>query len=574
MTEIDDPAMNEPSLTPQPRPAPANTPTVDVSTGTAWLAGALGGAVALSVGEFAARFSERLTSLVIGVGEGLIDITPGNVVATSINNIGSLQKPILIGGIVLASLAIGGWLGVKQRSNSRAIPIGFGVFGLVGGFATARNDLTSAPASWAVALVAAAVGAAIALALLSIARSSTTHGAVAPADAIVPGAPLSQATNRRHVLAFGGAAAGAVALTAAGKIGLTSAAERARDEILSQAASTTTTVPGATPPPTTVVARATAGAFDDISGITKFITPISPSDEFYLIDTALQKPQVDPSSWTLTIDGEYVDTPVTYTFDELMARPMVDREVTLSCVSNPVGGNLVGNARWSGIMLTDLLEEAGVQDPTNKEHQVFSRSVDGFTCGFPLPLAYDGRTAMLALKMNGEPLPIIHGFPARLVIAGLYGYVSATKWVETISITDWTGVDGFWMPRGWSKEGPVKTQSRIDLPQNRSQFEAGPQTLGGIAWSPTIGIEKVEVYVGMDVEESIEDDSAWQVVELANVESDETWVQWRHDWDFTPGDWIIRARATDKSGFTQSPVPVAPAPNGAEGYPTIVVRVS
>lgn len=245
--------------------------------------------------------------------------------------------------------------------------------------------------------------------------------------------------------------------------------------------------------------------------------------------------------------------------------------MTLSCVSNPIGGDLVGTALWEGVLLTDLLEEAGVQDPTNSAHQFFSRSVDGFTCGFPLPLAYDGRTAMVALKMNGEPLPINHGFPARLVIAGLYGYVSATKWLEEISITDWEGVDGHWIPLGWGKEGPIKTSSRIDVPQNRTQFEPGTTAIGGIAWNPTIGIERVEVFIGLEPDTP---ESVWTEVELANVESDETWVQWRYEWDAPPGDWIIRVRATDKNGFTQSPIPVAPAPDGAEGYHTIIVRVA
>ncbi len=573
MSDIDDPAMTPPEID---EPSGALETSPNPSTGMSWLAGAIGAAVALSFGQFVARFSDSVISLVIGVGELLIDITPGNVVATSINNIGTLQKPLLLGGITLASLAVGGWLGVKQRSNSLAVPLGFGVFGLFGGFVTARNDLTSAPASWLVAIAAAVLGALTVGILLAVARRSAKADGVAAHDAIVPGSPLSQATDRRHVLAYGGAAAGAVALTAVGQIGRTSAAELAREQILTEASTTTSTVPGATSaaPTQAPTGPLPVGEFDGVPGISSYITPISPEDEFYLIDTALQKPEVDPSTWTLTINGEYVDTPVTYTYEELLARPMVEREVTLSCVSNPVGGNLVGNAIWSGIPLTELFEEAGIQDPTNGQHQVFSRSVDGFTCGFPVPLAYDGRTAMLALKMNGEPLPIIHGFPARLVIAGLYGYVSATKWVEEISITDWIGVDGFWMPRGWSKEGPIKTQSRIDVPTNRSQFDAGMTTLGGIAWSPTIGIEKVEVYIGMDATESIEDESTWTEVELANVESDETWVQWRHEWDATPGDWLVRVRATDKDGVTQSPIPVAPAPNGAEGYATIVVRVA
>ena len=151
------------------------------------------------------------------------------------------------------------------------------------------------------------------------------------------------------------------------------------------------------------------GAFDDIAGITPRVISINPEDNFYLIDTAIRKPEVDPDTWSLTIDGPYVDNPVTYTYEELLAREQVTTEVTLSCVSNPVGGDLVGNAVWTGIPLTELLEEAGIQDPTNPEHQIFSRSVDGFTCGFPVPLAYDGRTTMLALMMNGEPLPISHG---------------------------------------------------------------------------------------------------------------------------------------------------------------------
>lgn len=545
-----------------------STPTtVPAHRGRAWLSGAGGAAISLSLGEFIARFSESLQSLVIGVGNFLIDITPGNVIATSINNVGAWQKPLLVGGIVLASLAVGGSLGIAHNANRRALPIGFFVFGLFGGFATGRDALTSAPASWVVALIAAFVGGATAM---------TLHYLTRPADAdegaeviATPGAPLSQTTNRRHALTLGSVAAGALALTAGSRIGRTSAADRAREALL-ETAGPGTTAAGSTTGGLQQIPLPT-GEFDSVPGLSSYITPISPQDDFYLIDTAISKPRVDPSTWSLTINGEYVDTPISFTYDELLARPQVTREVTLSCVSNPIGGELVGNAVWEGVLLTDLLEEAGVQDPTNSAHQFFSRSVDGFTCGFPLPLAYDGRTAMLALKMNGEPLPIDHGFPARLVIAGLYGYVSATKWVEEISITDWDGVDGHWIPLGWGKEGPIKTMSRIDVPQNRTQFESGPSTIGGIAWSPTIGIERVEIFIG---EEADTPDSVWTEVELANVESDETWVQWRYEWDATPGDWLIRVRATDKSGFTQSPIPVAPAPDGAEGFHTIIVRVA
>ena len=536
------------------------------SFSNAWLAGALGAAIALALGELFDRLSSQLTSLVIGVGNLFVDLTPGDLVATSINTLGPLQKPLLLGGITVGAIALGGFLGTRSRNSITPIIVGFGIFGLFGGWAAGRSELTSAGFSLVVALIAAAVGAAVAIGLL---RLGSTSAGAANGEAIVPGTPLSQATDRRHLLAFGGAAAGAVVLTGAGRLGRTSAAELARENIITGGAGSAGTIPAPT-------INLPVGEFDGVAGLASRITPISPVDDFYLIDTALAKPQVDPATWSLSIDGEYVDNPISYTYEELLARDLVEREVTLSCVSNPIGGDLVDNAVWTGIPVTELLEEAGVQDPTNDQHQFFSTSVDGFTCGFPLPLAYDGRTAMLALMMNGEPLPINHGFPARLVIAGLYGYVSATKWIERISITDWIGVDGFWMPRGWSKEGPVKTQSRIDVPVSGATITGGSTAVGGVAWSPTIGIEQVEIAIedaNLVREREMFDENAWTPVQLANTESDETWVQWRHDWEATSGEWVMRVRATDKTGFTQSPFPVMPAPNGAEGYHTTVVRV-
>lgn len=530
----------------------ATTETSSISRGYAWLAGAIGAAIALSIGEVFDRISDSLISLVVGVADFLVDITPGDVVAQSINTLGSNQKPLLIFGIIFGSISVGGLLGITARKNVAVVPAGFLAFGLFGGFVTARSDLSSAAGSWVAAIVAAVIGSAVTLALLTAARQKDGAQATAPANS---------GLDRRAVL-FGSAAAGAVALTAAARVGRTSAAQVARDELLDTAGVGAT---GGEP------MSFSAGAFDDIPGITQFITPISPEDEFYLIDTAIRKPEVDPSTWELSITGPYVDNPITYTYEDLLNRELVTTEVTLSCVSNPVGGELVGNAVWTGVPLTELLEEAGVQDPTNAEHQIFSRSVDGFTCGFPLPLAYDGRTTMVALMMNGEPLPLIHGFPARLVVAGLYGYVSATKWVEEIQVTDWIGVDGFWQPRGWSKEGPVKTQSRIDTPQQGGSLASGPMTIAGIAWNPTIGIDMVEVGFTSNEDQAT---TEWLPAELAEVESDETWVQWRYEWDAPAGDWFIQVRATDRTGFTQSPTIVQPAPNGAEGYHTIIVRAT
>ncbi len=523
-----------------------------VSRGYGWLAGALGAAIALSIGELSDRISSSLISLVVGVADFLVDIAPGDVVAQSINTLGSNQKPLLVSGIILGAIAVGGLLGIAGRKSIAVVPTGFIAFGLFGGFVTARSDISSAAGSWIAALVAAVIGTGVTLGLLRAAgRTSTTNS------------PASTGGLDRRTVLYGTAAAGAVALTAAARVGRTSAAEVARDELLLDTAGTAN--------PSGEPLSFSTGAFDDIDGITQFITPISPEDEFYLIDTAIRKPEVDPDNWELSITGPYVDNPISYTYQDLLNREHVTSEVTLSCVSNPVGGDLVGNAVWTGVPLIELLEEAGIQDPTNSEHQIFSRSVDGFTCGFPVPLAYDGRTTMVALMMNGEPLPLIHGFPARLVVAGLYGYVSATKWVEEIQVTDWIGVDGFWMPRGWSKDGPVKTQSRIDTPQQGGSVASGPMTVAGIAWNPTIGIDQVEVgFTSNDDQDTTE----WIPAELANVESDETWVQWRLEWDAPPGDWFIQCRATDKTGFTQSPTVVAPAPNGAEGYHTIIVRTA
>lgn len=529
--------------------ANSTTKTATISKGFAWLAGVIGAAISLSLGELFDRISGSLISLVVGVADFLVDITPGDVVAQSINTLGTAQKPLLSLGIVVFSLAIGGLLGVAGRKNPLFVPAGFLLFGIFGGFATSRSDLSSAAGSWVTALAAAVIGGAITLALFAAARGTDDQLSTLTA-------PSGEVIDRRGLL-YGGAALGAVALTAAARIGRTSAAELAREQILTGAAA---------PEPLNLP----VGAFDDIPGITPHIVPISPEDEFYLIDTAIRKPSVDPETWSLTITGPHVTNPITYTYEDLLNRELVTTEVTLSCVSNPVGGELVGNAVWTGVPLSELLDEAGIVDPRNSEHQIFSRSVDGFTCGFEVPLAYDGRTAMVALMMNGEPLPVAHGFPARLVIAGVYGYVSATKWLEEIQVTDTVGVDGFWIPRGWSKYGPIKTQSRIDTPTQQGQLAAGPITVAGIAFNPTIGIDQVEV--GFTSAED-QTNTEWIPAELAEVESDETWVQWRYEWDAPPGDWFIQVRATDRTGFTQSPNPVPPAPNGAEGFHTIITRI-
>ncbi|MGV3760240.1 MAG: molybdopterin-dependent oxidoreductase, partial [Actinomycetota bacterium] len=310
------------------------------------------------------------------------------------------------------------------------------------------------------------------------------------------------------------------------------------------------------PPPGAAVGVPTEPGFA-VDGLTPYVTP---TEDFYRIDTALAIPRVDPDSWALRISG-LVDQPFAVSYVELLALDSVEVPVTLQCVSNEVGGNLVGNAVWQGVPLADLLDRAGLQSGAT---QVVGRSVDGFTAGFPTELARDGRTALVAYAMNGEPLPARHGFPARLVVAGLYGYVSATKWLDEIQLARWEDVDGYWIPRGWSKEGPIKVTSRIDVPRGGADLLAGTVAVAGVAWAPDRGIAAVEVSV---------DDGPWTACTLGDAASDETWVQWHLAWEATPGEHVLRVRATTLDGEVQTDAVAPPAPDGATGHHARRVRV-
>ncbi|MCY3561485.1 MAG: molybdopterin-dependent oxidoreductase [bacterium] len=333
-----------------------------------------------------------------------------------------------------------------------------------------------------------------------------------------------------------------------------------------QAPPTTTQAPPPTtqappPPPATQAPapqRNRAGYYDNtVAGISPIVTPNS---DFYRIDTAIVVPSVDVNSWELSISG-MVDRPYKMNFAQLIEMGLVETPVTLSCVSNEVGGHLVDNAVWRGVPLSDVLNRAGVQRGAT---QIVGRSVDNWNSGFPTEYAFDGRTALVAVAMNGEPLPREHGFPARLVIAGLYGYVSATKWLEEIRLTTWEGFDSYWVPRGWAKRGPIKTQSRIDVPRGGSRVRAGRVAIAGIAWAPTKSIASVEVQVG---------DGPWAAAEVSNNMSVNSWRQWVYAWDARPGSYRIRCRATDGTGYTQTSDIRPPAPDGATGWHTIDVRV-
>ncbi|NUS14521.1 MAG: molybdopterin-dependent oxidoreductase, partial [Streptomyces sp.] len=291
-----------------------------------------------------------------------------------------------------------------------------------------------------------------------------------------------------------------------------------------------------------------------------------PNADFYRVDTALVVPKVDANSWRLRIHGKGVWRPRTYSFDDLLRRELIERDITLTCVSNEVGGPYVGNARWIGVRLVDLLAECGVKPPSRggPADQLVSRSVDGMTIGSPVEDVMDGRDAMLALGMNGEPLPFEHGFPVRMVVPGLYGFVSACKWIEDIELTTFDSYDPYWVKRGWARRAPIKTASRIDTPKPFARPKAGTVMVAGVAWAQHRGIDKVEVRV---------DDGPWQEADLAAEDTRDTWRQWSLPWRATKGGHTLTVRATDRTGAVQTDQRTRTIPDGASGWHSVVVTV-
>ena len=451
----------------------------------------------------------------------------------------------------MATLVITGLLGVLAASRRWIGVAGFALFGVFGAWAGTRNPMASDIAAVLVAVVAVAAGIGALFWLLGTLETSATAESVSdPEHQTVPSS--AHLVDRRGFVTAAvviGVAAGTSAYLGR-LLGSRSVVEAARSG-LSLVATAETTVPTSVPAPVTFSAA-------DYPGLSSLFTP---NETFYRIDTALQVPQVDPARWRLRFTG-MVDNPYELTFDELLAMPLVEQAITLSCVSNRVGGGLVGNATWLGVPLTDLLDEAGVQPGAT---QVVGRSVDDFTVGFPTAVLEGDRPALVAVGMNGEPLPAPHGFPARLVVSGLYGYVSATKWLTEVELTTLDAFDAYWIPRGWAKEAPMKTQSRIDVPRASRSLSPGTVPVAGVAWAPSRDIVRVEVQV---------DDRPWAEASLGERVSEHTWRQWVYLWDAEPGEHRLRVRATDGTGEIQTEEVHAAPPDGATGWHTIEVNVS
>ncbi|MCC5953621.1 MAG: molybdopterin-dependent oxidoreductase [Acidimicrobiia bacterium] len=514
------------------------------------IAGATSAAVALGTAEAVAALVADGRSLVVSVGDGVVDGSGAWLARPAIELLGSANKPTLLTGIVVVSLAVGALAGIGARRRAWVGPVIFAAFAALGVLAAGEDPLADRSQAAVAAGLGAVAGAAVLWFLLRLLSASATSSMAAtavaadastgagpiagtgPAPAVLD--PAAGGANRRAFFGWvgvAGATAGALAV-APRTWGRQSTAEQARETVV---------LPGVDEPP--------AVAEPEVADLSSYITP---NDDFFRIDTALVIPDVDPAGWSLTIDG-MVDRPFEIGYDELVERSTTVAPVTLACVSNLVGGHLVGNAVWQGVPLGELLAEAGV-DPAAT--QIVGRSVDAFTVGFPTEVAFDGRTALVATAMNGVPLPRRHGFPARLVVSGLFGYVSATKWLSQIELTTWEGYDAYWVPRGWSKEGPILVQSRIDTPTTRS-VRAGTVPLAGVAWGPGVGISRVEVRI---------DEGPWMEAELGETLSDDTWVQWYLPWEATPGQHDVEVRATDGLGDTQTSERSPTAPSGATGW--------
>jgi DMSO/TMAO reductase YedYZ molybdopterin-dependent catalytic subunit len=573
-------------------------------------AGLLTAAVAIGIGQLVSGLTVRQGAPWAVVGEAAINLAPPPVKNFAISSFGSNDKNVLVLGILVVLAIFAAVVGVLALRRVAYGYWGLAIFAAVG--VAAAVTLPKSSPGWAAPTVIGALGAAFVLSKLtrlalqavgppppaaaaaaipsspappaapdapepsaaadSAQDSPDSPVSAASASAWVPsgadttrddswttdgssssGPPLETWTYqppagpaRRRFLVASGLAAGATAVAVfAGR-------ELNARQSVTQARSTLH-IPKATDPAPPLP----AGVDLKIPNLSSFVTPNS---TFYRVDTAIVLPEVDPRNWKLRIHG-MVDREISITFDELLKRPLIEHYLTLTCVSDPVSGPYVGNAKWLGASLASLIRSAR---PRAGASQLLCTSVDGFTSGTPIEVVLDGREALLAVAMNGTPLPVEHGFPARMVVPGLYGYVSATKWVTDIKVTTYEAEIAYWAQRGWSPQAPIKTESRIDVPLSGGTIKPGRTAVAGVAWAQHRGTSAVEVRV---------DRGPWHQATLAAVPGIDTWRQWVWHWDATPGSHTIEARATDKTGHTQTPNQAPPEPNGASGYPAATTTV-
>ena len=493
------------------------------------LAGVLAGLAGLATSYATAMVLTIRESPVVAVAEQIIRLAPGAVAERAIAVLGHLDKPALVVGILLFLLACFAWAGsLARRSWWQPLLVWTALAALgLGAVLLQRN-----------------AGLVDALpVLVGLMTWVAVHSALVDALRREQRRPDLESRERRvFVMVAGVVAAASLGIAVAGRL---VGAGRRHVEVSRRLLR----IPGVTR------RQAPAATSLGVAGIAPWQTP---NEDFYLIDTTIAKPTIEPEDWSLRIHG-LVERELTLSYSELVAREMTESWITLNCVSNEVGGSLVGNARWSGVRLADLLDDLGISPEADC---VLQTSHDGWTCATPLEALTDDRDAMLAVAMNGRPLPIEHGFPVRTIVPGLYGYVSATKWVVDLEVSTFAESMGYWTDKGWSALGPVKIASRIDVPRSGDDVAAGEVTFGGVAWHQHTGIEAVEVQL---------DGGAWERADLGEAPSVDTWVQWAVTLDVPEGDHEVRVRAIGRDGETQTSVERAPDPDGATGLHTIEV---
>jgi DMSO/TMAO reductase YedYZ molybdopterin-dependent catalytic subunit len=547
-------------------------------------AGIIAGFVGIAIGYLVGGLVAAASGPIAAVGEAAIGLTPSPIREAVIHAFGTHDKTVLLAGIYVVLVLYAAAVGVVTVRRLRYGMAGLAVFTALG--LAAALTRPTATAAWALPTLAGSAAAALALVVLAPAAAArlavpATHqpgeleaGTSSPAGAgepakpavsppweapadwpplpeTVPARPRRDVTAehppRRTFLARGTLLAGAAALAYVGGRLLTE-----RSSVAQAQASLRI------PRPTHPAPSLPAGSDLRIPGLTPFITP---NASFYRVDTAIVLPEIPPDAWQLRIHG-MVAREMTLSFDELIRRPLTADYITLTCVSNTVGGPLAGNALWVGVPLASLLRQAGIRAGAT---QLLCSSAEGFTSGTPVQSVMDGRDALLAVAMNGTALPVAHGFPVRLVVPGLYGYVSACKWITDIEVTTFGAAAAYWVQNGWDQQAPIKTESRIDVPSGSSTLRPGRTAVAGVAWAQHKGIAAVEVQV---------DNGPWQEAQLAAVPDIDCWRQWVWHWNATPGAHVIQARATDATGYTQTALQEPPEPNGATGYPMVQVNVA
>ncbi|MGR2752410.1 molybdopterin-dependent oxidoreductase [Agromyces arachidis] len=510
------------------------------------VSGVIAAAAFLAAAELAALLVARDASPVLAIGAFVIDIVPQPVKEFAIAAFGEADKPVLLaslGAAVVVASAIAGLLQLVRP------PLGSVALGVAGVLSLAATVTRAGATTWA--WVPAVIGTIAGVLVLEwlVRRLRTWQASARAADAAASEDVTARAgVDRRGFFALAAvAAASAVVVGVGARIAsaATSSIDAIREALRLPAPRTTVAVP--------------AGAELDLPGLSPLYTS---NRDFYRVDTALTVPEVDPSTWRLVVDG-MVGRRVELTFDQLVAMGLDEFSITLTCVSNEVGGDLLGTAKWIGVPVRDVLRLA---EPQAGADMVLSRSVDGFTASTPLEaLTDDARDAILAVGMNGEPLPLEHGFPVRMVVPGLYGYVSATKWLTELKVTTFAADEAYWTPRGYSARAPIKFSSRIDTPRSGTPVAAGTAVIAGMAWAQTVGIERVEVRI---------DDGDWQAATLSTPVNDDTWVQWFLEWDAAPGTHYVTARAVNRAGEMQVEERAPIAPDGSTGWQRVLVTVA